>query len=194
MADWTTISGTVESLVTAGGIVAGGIFTYYKFAKDRIYRPRVDLGLAGRIIEYDDGRRTLTCTVTVHNMGATKLELHHAGTAVIVRPVDLGDPMTKPTIGGLDDAIVMDVFARHDWLESTETIREDVVARAADDLSAVYRVELRLIITNPKPTSRDNIELNTACVLTCVPPEDDPGMPDPSDDPDPLANQRGAHQ
>src|SRR4051812_26459179 len=73
---WKDVGDTVQAFVTAGGIVVGGVFAYYKFVKDRIYRPRVTLDInAGTVVLGTDV--FLKCAVSVHNQGNAKLSVQH---------------------------------------------------------------------------------------------------------------------
>ena len=66
LTDLDTLASVLQALVTAGGIIVGGIFAYYKFFKDRVYRPRVAIDLrAGRVRAL--GGEALLCRVTVKN-------------------------------------------------------------------------------------------------------------------------------
>jgi hypothetical protein len=71
MIAWKDVADTVQSFVTAAGIVVGGVFTYFKFIKDRVYRPRVALDLQGRLIEPTSGDCFLVCRATVENKGGS---------------------------------------------------------------------------------------------------------------------------
>jgi hypothetical protein len=163
---WKDTGDTVQAFVAAAGIVVGGIFTYFKFIKDRVYRPRVDLAVDAGLVDLGNGERHLVCRLSVTNKGATKLALSHEGTAVIIRTGKPGwDALDQFLWSDLGESAVVDVFAKHDWLESTETIREDVAVRASTDLTCMYRVELRLNIVHPSPGRRDRITINTSRVV-----------------------------
>jgi hypothetical protein len=168
MTAWKDVADTVQAFVTAGGIIVGGVFTYYKFGKDRIYRPRVDIGIECSRVQLGD-QHLLKCRLTLENKGATKLPLLHKGTALIIRPgqVDV-QPMRVPDWGDLDASAVIDVFTLHDWLESSETIRDEVLVSTDSDPLRPYRVELRIVVRHPGPRRKPNITISGACVVAGI--------------------------
>src|SRR4051794_24842627 len=71
----------IESLVTAAGIIGGGIWAYYRFIKDRVYSPRLDVRIeASR--QPIGGASYLDCAVSVHNVGLSKVKLLHTGSGI----------------------------------------------------------------------------------------------------------------
>jgi hypothetical protein len=156
---WTDVADTVQAFVTAGGIVVGGVFTYYKFVKDRIYRPRLDLQIDSDRIRLGD-RHYLLCQLSVQNKGATKLSLMHDGIALIVRSGAVDQrPLHTARWSDIENSAVVDVFAKHDWIESTETIRDSALVSVDSDESQAYRLELRIVVQHPSPRSRENISI-----------------------------------
>ena len=176
MSTWKDVADTVQAFVTAGGIVVGGVFTYYKFLKDRIYRPRLDLQIDADRIRLGD-RHYLLCRLSVENKGATKLSLMHDGIALIVRS-GTGDPRPLRTTrwSDVEDCAVVDVFATHDWIESAETIRDSALVSVHDDDTQAYRLELRIVVQHPSPRSKENISIYGAHIDagTAGPPAGDP--------------------
>lgn len=171
MTDWKNVGDTVQSFATAGGILVGGVFTYFKFIKDRVYRPRVALAIEGGILEPKLGERFLVCRATITNNGATKLPLKHDGTAIIIR---IGSPSPVPlnhtTWTPVEESAVLDIFAAHDWLESSESIRDEVIIRASDDPDCIYRAEFRLVVGRPSPLTSGNISIATAQIIPSTTP------------------------
>jgi hypothetical protein len=155
-----------QDFVTAAGIVIGGVFTYLKFFKDRIYRPRAELGVTAGYMDVGD-KRYLHCAASVKNIGTSKLSLRHEGTCLYVRAdrgdsellrrMDWVDPVGRPT--------VLDIFADHDWIESSEAIQDEAAVRIPNAEDHAYWVRLRLVVANPSPFRRGNIELNTYKVV-----------------------------
>jgi hypothetical protein len=159
MSTWKDVADAVQAFVTAGGIVVGGVFTYYKFLKDRIYRPRLDLQIDSDRIRLGD-RHFLVCRLSVENKGATKLSLMHDGIALIVRSGTVDPrPLRMVRWSDIEDSAVVDAYAAHDWIESAETIRDSAMVSVDSDDSQAYRVELRIVVQHPSPRSKENISI-----------------------------------
>ena len=139
-------AGIVQALVTASGIIVGALFTYYKFIKDRVYRPRLRIGLAtGRIVI--DNLHYLIVRVSVMNLGSTKLSLNQAGTALIV-----SQHLAASSDFHLDhwrEQAVLAVLTKHQWLEVAEQISDEVSIRVPPREDDAYRIDARLVVQAP---------------------------------------------
>ncbi len=169
MSAFSDLAAGIDSLATAAGVVIGGVFAYYKFIKDRIYRPRTDLGIEISRIELA-GRPFLRCAVSLTNKGAIKIQLRHKGTCLIVRPgTPTGTALRSVRWATNEESAVANVFERHGWVESNETIRDAVLVAAADhDENVPYRVELRVCVTDPSPRRSTGIAINSATIIPAV--------------------------
>jgi hypothetical protein len=166
MSNLKNVGDTVQAFVTAGGIATGAVFTYFKFIKDRVYRPRVHLEVSGGVIDLGDEGHYLLCRATIANQGGTKLSLVHAGTAIIVRLARSGtDVLKRPAWSSGKESAVLDVFGQHDWIESAETISDDVAVRVPAGAPCLYGAEFRLVVAAPSPSRRGNISISTARVI-----------------------------
>ena len=69
---WASLFGTVAAMVTAAGVVIGGIFAYFKFSKGRTFRARISLRIDPKLTEIG-GSPALQVSVTVRNEGLIAL-------------------------------------------------------------------------------------------------------------------------
>jgi hypothetical protein len=153
--NWHDVAQTWQAIITAAAIIVGGVFTYVKFFKDRVYRPRVNITLKGGHIDVG-GTRFLMCRITMVNCGTSKLGIVHdqdetrlyvyRGTANEPNHAMLwGDPIGDGIVG----------FARHSWFESGETLVEELAIKLPDDEpNAVYRLRFLLAMHNQPKWSR----------------------------------------
>ena len=133
--DLKTVVDIVGTVVTAGAVVVGGLWAYFRFVKDRVYRPRLEVGLFGQWREVG-GESMLHARVTVKNIGATDVELLQEGTALIVESMsaEQSDPPTSVQWTPLQASSILE---DHQWIEPNETISDDLL--------------LRLGLTQPEP-------------------------------------------
>jgi hypothetical protein len=83
--NWTNIKTafeTVQSLATILAIIFGGIWTYYNFIKGKIYQPRLEPKISGRIIN-KGGVDYLVVIAQLKNVGITSVDLD-SGCAITV--------------------------------------------------------------------------------------------------------------
>ncbi len=71
--------GIIKDSITAIAVIVSGYWTYFKFIKDRTYRPRLDISLGGRWITVDD-RKFFQARTSVKNIGTSVVELLRRGT------------------------------------------------------------------------------------------------------------------
>jgi hypothetical protein len=85
---WVSVLGTVSQIVVATGIVIGGVVAYYKIIKGRLFRPRVEIIVAPKVVELG-GHRGLHVPVSVQNNGQVSLLFSpHASQHVLVGQAD----------------------------------------------------------------------------------------------------------
>ena len=73
------------------------------------------------------GSRYLICSATVENIGTSKLSLVHEGTCLIVAPNAVrGQGEFLRLAWDQENGAVLNIFANHDWVQSGETIRDEV--------------------------------------------------------------------
>src|SRR5215218_113019 len=139
--EWSNWASAFQSITAGLAIIIGAIWAYLRFFKDRIYRPRIEMMLDGGFIEAD-GNRRLICALTLRNIGGTKVRLVKSGTGL---KVTLPQPSTndrKPMSSQRWDhanEVVFSVFEQHDWIESHETIRDEVLLAPFLNPNDVYR-------------------------------------------------------
>jgi hypothetical protein len=158
VSDLSDAASALQSFVAAAGIVVGAIWAYFKFIKDRVYRPRLDVTIeATRLLA--GSRNRLICAVSVRNIGASKVELTQEGT---VLRLSEADPEQEPfrqirwvrrrTLG---------IFEKHRWFESGETVRDELALSLPDEHDQLLQIEVRLVLPRP----RQNVALYNRVVV-----------------------------
>jgi hypothetical protein len=130
----------IESGATVVALVVGGVWTYLKFFKNRVYRPRLDVSThAGTV---PTSPRQLVCSVSVKNIGTSKVRLIQEGTGLrlhVGEPPDESYLLTKWT-----SQAVLPLFQEHEWFESGETIHHELSVAVPDD-AKLFRLDVRLV-------------------------------------------------
>ena len=67
--DWL---GAVADVITVLAVLIGGAFAYFKFAKGRLFRPRLGLNVASEVVNVE-GQLGLNISVAIHNAGQSAL-------------------------------------------------------------------------------------------------------------------------
>jgi hypothetical protein len=125
--DLKTVVDVIGTVVTAAAVLVGGLWAYFRFVKDRVYRPRLEVGLFAQWRQVA-GTPVLHARLTVKNIGATDVELLQEGTALVVELMDHEQPPPPADVTWTPvhaSAILVD----HQWIEPHETISDDLLLR-----------------------------------------------------------------
>jgi len=126
--DAKTIVDLVGTAVTAIAVVVGAVWAYYRFIRDRTYRPRLDVSMAcerHRVRE----QRLLLARVRVKNIGASNVELLQEGTGLRISTLG-ATPEHAPVTW--TSRTVRPLLEQHQWIEPGETVSDDVLVRIDD--------------------------------------------------------------
>jgi hypothetical protein len=169
--DWERISSILENIITIIALALGAMVGYFKFIKGRVYRPRIEPAVTGRI-EKLNGLTMLVVHSEAKNVGNSKISLGpSSGLDIFFDGVRLfpkgGQPLSIATVKW-QEPISFRVFRDHHWVESGETIREEqMFSLSSPDLTAV-KVALHLEVGRVTVTSMKIV------ALTEAPPEKRP--------------------
>jgi hypothetical protein len=148
----TAVTITVNTL-TAAAVVIGGVWAYFKYAKGRTFRPRLEVILLGQWQNFN-GRHLLQARITVKNVGASKIALLQEGTGLKVSLFAKKQPV-PPDLAKWDRPKVFSVLTEHAWIEPGETVSDDLLLDLATSDPVPTLLEGRLICCR----RRGNIEV-----------------------------------
>lgn len=156
------IVGIIKDLTTVIAIILGGIWTYFNFIKGRVYNPRLEPGISGKILEKDD-LKFIVATATLKNIGLTKVDISSIGLAIIVHTYQ---PARVTEISTADKKRLTSfpVFKEHAWLEPAETIKDEQLFEIPEYEGIAIRLELRFVY--------NGIEWNSGAVVQTTPESD----------------------
>ena len=146
---FSELSSGIADLITVLAIIVGGVWAYFRFVKDRTYRPRVELSVrAGYLVPFDGQPRHLLCMVWLRNIGGTKLALGQTNSGILLsRPAENGLAGGFASEDWLEESEVsFTIFPFHAWLESHELIEDCVLIRPTTTASEVIRVEAQVLL------------------------------------------------
>jgi hypothetical protein len=150
------VTDVVANVVQTGAIVVGGGWAYLKFVRGRTFRNRAEVDVSARAVE---GGRLLLAEVTVKNAGLSRIMIDNKDLKLLQLD-DLGRDECDPgiTVGWGDPrqaTMTVQVFDKHDWVEPSETIREEVLIVPPEADSPVAAYQLRLWVARERFLRRD---------------------------------------
>lgn len=145
---WEKGTGVLEHVLTAAALIAGGVWTYYRFFKGRVWKPRLELGVFGEASKIGN-TSYLWIMVELRNVGSSKVDLPKDGVSLEIfaeRPrqqVSAADAQKyKVRSVGWDRLWPFDILERHGWIEPGETIRDQTLLELVADTGTPYKIDL----------------------------------------------------
>jgi hypothetical protein len=142
--DWDRAIEDTEKLTTIAGILIGGIWAYFKFFRGRVFVPRLETGLSTKIISMPQGKFFIA-SLMLKNVGLSRVDLHQRGTALRLAKCQLDSPIPRPEAVAWEKIRAFVIFQDHKWIESGETIRDEIMFASPAAGYAAFRLELRVI-------------------------------------------------
>ena len=102
------------TFVTAAAIIVGGLWAYFKFVKNRTYRPRLEVTMQAQWRVVRDVR-LLQARVTVKNIGASSVRLIQHGTGLRINR--LGQVPMPEAVVVWSKLRVFPLLVEHQWID-----------------------------------------------------------------------------
>jgi hypothetical protein len=158
---------TLEHLVTIAAVVLGGAWAYFKFVRGRVFTTRLEPTVAGRMVQAGNARFAVV-TVSIHNVGLTRVDIDKARSTVEVLAYPPGNYLPEFHNAFLDTLGVIRAVAHHAWIEPDEcVVEEHVVALPAQPLLAL-RLQLR-VLQQRRAVWLPGVEWNAVAIVTPAP-------------------------
>jgi hypothetical protein len=140
-----TVADIVGTLITAVAVIVGAVWAYYRFFKDRTYRPRLEVSMGGEWFTVD-GERLLLARVQIKNIGSSVVELLQKGTGLRVSTMaaDASESDAPRPVEWVPGRVYK-ILEEHAWIEPGETVSDDVLLRLAVPAGQPVLFETRLV-------------------------------------------------
>lgn len=147
ISDWGSFLTKIETLVKVLAIILGGVWAYYKFIKGRVYNARLEPKVTGKI-ERIQGRDCLVATLQLKNVGASKVTIEESCRLDIFSDEmhelpEPGQGLDLRSVPLNDEPISFAAFSLHEWIESVETIEEEIIIVLGSD-RRLFKLELHI--------------------------------------------------
>jgi hypothetical protein len=142
---WSVWLDQSDKVVQITAVIVGGVWAYLKFIRGRVYYTRLEPSVAATTFR-KDGTDYLLATVTLKNVGATKVDIVQEGTALRV--------FACPAYGSQNALLSVDwnrlrtvsIFQEHAWIEAGETIQDSLLFVLPPNQTAV-KMQVRIVAT-----------------------------------------------
>lgn len=147
--NWEKLTGTAEHLATVAAIFLGALIGYYKFLRGRVFRPRLEPAVSGRM-ERLDGIDYLIVTLQLKNVGASRVVICRQSSGLNIfldqahrLPKNEAERLTLENVAW-DEPVTLPVLENHEWIESGETIQEAKIIAIAAGARVAVKLQLRI--------------------------------------------------
>lgn len=145
-----------STLITAAAVLAGGVWAYFKFARGRTFKPRVEFEAAGTWCVIN-GRNFLKCSIRLKNIGLSKLPMIDEKVIARICKLDQSDLKSVPglvmwkEIGNphilfKEAEVEGDDLQPHSWLEPGEFVLDELLFDWGTSEPCPIMIELRASI------------------------------------------------
>ena len=135
--EFEKITSIILNIVTIIAVMVGGLWTYFHYFKGRLYYPRLELKVSGSV-HADGSNKYLLTNVHLKNLGNRDFRIQRAGTGL--RISSLGDREAQVDdlrFAHQNKLKTVRIFADHQWIESNESIGDDLLFRLPADVTTV---------------------------------------------------------
>jgi hypothetical protein len=141
---WSQILDELVKIFTILGISGGGLFALHHYLKSRVYKFKFEQNISGRIISIDQVEY-LVISVSLINVGLSKIDIRQKGSGielfacekkVAIDNAKNVDWQYKGTFG---------VLEKHDWIESGETIQDELLIAIPKNKYIAFRAHFRIM-------------------------------------------------
>ena len=141
--NWSETLSNAEKVVRIAAVVIGGVWTYLKFIRGRIYRPRLKPSVSGRIAIVD-GQPHLVVSLSMENVGSSKVDISQKGTGLRLFSLKLTPMAPPPSQVGWMRLGTFSVFEKHGWIETGECVQDELLI-SLPQVASAYKLEFRLV-------------------------------------------------
>lgn len=134
----------IESVLTSVAIVIGGAWTYFHYFKGRIYKPRLEPNVVGKV-RAEPTAYYLLVTSHLKNVGLSKLTIQQEGSAIRVFACNPISETKEVESADWTHLATFSVFERHSWIEPGELIEDHQLITIPRNSATVVRVDLRVV-------------------------------------------------
>jgi hypothetical protein len=122
---WVQVTQSVLNIAQTIAIVVGAAWVYFKFIRGRTFARRAELQIRGDMMTIAN-RQVMKAVVQLKNTGLSKLPLDRKATWVELLATPSSSWMARTNLEWLD-RMLTPVFVDHGWVESQETISDEVL-------------------------------------------------------------------
>lgn len=145
MSNWTSYTKPTLDVAQTVAILVGAAWIYFKFIRGRTFARRAELDITADLVIIAN-RRVMKTVVKLKNTGLSKLPLKQDDTWVQLLATPSSSWVPRANFEWFDQ-MTSPIFADHKWIESQETVSDEVlmpVDQGERDPWLAFRIEIQV--------------------------------------------------
>ena len=131
-------------IVTTLAILIGGFWAYYKYIKGRLFHPRLELFIDGKIIRLESNAQLLL-NYEIKNVGLSKVDIDKDASGIRVMKYYPQDDSLEIESVEWENIGSFPVLEKHSWVESKEIIKDSNLFSISETQDIVYKANIRIV-------------------------------------------------
>jgi hypothetical protein len=144
LSDLQKLVDILQKLFTIAAIIVGGIWTYFNFFQGRTYKMRLEPNVSGKVVTINELSH-LVATISVKNVGLSKVEIEQKGSALKVLSYEAWDGVNNILSIEWQNLTAFPVFETHQWIEPGEEITEQRLLVIPKSEYTAFQLQLRIV-------------------------------------------------
>lgn len=157
---WSHLFEDLQALFTVAAILVGGAWAYAKFVWGRKYRPRLEPGVEGTLVQ-QGGDIYVVASCKVKNVGLSKIKINQQGSALGLSASILPASIAVLSVDW-DRITSFPVFEEHEWIEPGESVYEERMFSIGGVDAGAIQLELMLTVKKITWRARRILQLSGA--------------------------------
>lgn len=141
--DWHKIIDSSQKLVTALGIIIGGIWAWLKFFRGRTFRSRIELIVSAKVI-MSGTSKFLKVTMEMKNVGLSQVIFKKEANYLDVFLIEVSTVTPANRLYGAkwSEPVTFAVFKDHGWIEPSEEVSDELLFQLPENEQLACKLKL----------------------------------------------------
>ena len=131
-------------IVTTLAILIGGFWAYYKYFKGRLFHPRLELFIDGKIIHLGSNPQLLL-NYEIKNVGLSKVDIDKEVSGIRVMKYYPQDDSLEIESAEWEHIGSFPLIEKHGWVDSKEIIKDSSLFSISETQGIVYKANIRIV-------------------------------------------------
>jgi len=141
---WSQILDELVKIFTILGISGGGLWAIHHYLKGRVYKFKLEQNISGRFV-FSDKIEYLVISISLKNVGLSKIDIEQKGSGLQLFACEKKAAIDQAENVEWQSLRIFKVLEKHSWIESGETIQDELLIAIPKKNYIAFRARFRII-------------------------------------------------